>query len=176
MIIVIQTITTMINKRGHTNKSFFGFDSLQDYGSTIIAFKHFEWVMLGSTIGGLSTFISNYVYPNSQSIWTLIGLVLLDGFSGIWRSIDEKKFSSKRLPRILLTLVSYIGFLSASFFLTKDQSSLEWIPTFILSGLSITTFISIIENLSALGVLPQNIVNRLLSYFKKKESDEEPKQ
>jgi hypothetical protein len=161
-------------KRKTSNRTLFGFGSFHDFGSTIIGSKYLEFVLLSATLGGVTSFIENFVYPNSRAVYTLIGLILMDAFTGIYRAVKEKTFSSERLPRILLVLLSYLGLLSLSFNLAKDQTSFSWVPQFLLFGLSTTLFISIIENLSALNLIPKNLVSKIVDNLKRKQDENVP--
>lgn len=163
-------------KRITRNKSFFGFQSLKDYTTTLFCFNHLTLLSISTMIGIVSSFITDYLYNSSHAIYTLLFLVGADCITGIYRAIKLKTFTSQRLPRILIVLISYIGLLSMSWHLAIDIPLLSFLPSIIFFGLTTTTLISIIENLDALGILQHSLVNKILTIFRKKINDSDDDQ
>ncbi len=159
-------------KRTERNRTFLGFDTFKDFKNTLFSLNYYPLVVGTSIVGGLSSLITNYIYPSSHAIITLLCLILFDTATGVYRSYKLKTFSSQRLPRVLLVLITYVSLLSLSYHLAKDIPTFSFLPSFLYFGFCTTLFISILENLNDVQLLPKGIVQKLLDYFRTKQDEQ----
>lgn len=113
--------------------------------------------IIGASIAGLSTFITHYIYNDARAIYTLIAIILLDAITGITRAVKQNKFSSARLPRILVIMILYTGLLAIGWNLSKVSVVYAWLPGVLYGGFVTTLIISIFENAHQIGLIPDNI-------------------
>jgi len=101
--------------------------------------------------------IGFFIHNNLMGLAVLVGLVLVDQFTGVWSSLKDKTFDSFEFRNGLIKLLFYIiiigsfhslNYLSPTIFefLKLDSGALIW--------LSATEVISIVENSCSLLNLP----------------------
>lgn len=140
------------------NNSIFGYDSFSDFLTTIFGYSYsFKFNSFIAALTSISSFITGYIYDDYKAVYFLLFLILLDFISGTAKAIKLKTFSSKRLPRILLTIISYCILLSVSWNAAKYNDLFFFLPSLIYGGLTGTLLISVFENFYFLGYLPQSI-------------------
>jgi phage-related holin len=169
-------IVTGLNGQMHkTNKqtravtpALVGFDSVKDFAETAFSPASGKFLFMVSMLGGLSSFITNYIYNDAQAVYLLFALIGLDALTGIVNALKKNTFSSKRLPRILGVTISYTLILGLSWNLSKYNAALDFLPGMIYFGFSSVLFVSIIENLNELGLIPKALAEKILEKIKGK--------
>lgn len=146
----------MIHKN---NKLMLGYENLSDLVTTVFGTKCITLNIMGGIIAGASAFITQYVWDDAKAVFILLGLIVLDAITGIFRAIKQKTFSSARLPRVLVIIILYTGLLSIGWNLAHISALYGWIPSILYGGFVTTLFVSIFENIHALGLVPDNIYN-----------------
>ncbi len=122
-------------------------------------------------IGFISTFITGYIYETAGAIYFLLFLLGCDLLTAVMRSIKDKSFSSRRLPRIFVTMISYCLCLSIGFNAAKFSPLLNFLPSTLLFAFYSVLIVSIFENLVQLKILPAKIFKNILNKIKKKEKE-----
>jgi len=146
-------------------KTFFGFTCLNDFFSSLLGYKT---PLLNITFGfifSLTSFIANWVYDEPYAIYTLWVLMFCDWGTGIIKSFKNKNFTSSRLFRMPLYFVATTFLIAMSFHIAKYQILFHIVPSFILGGFYSVYFVSLIENLGELELLPKRMVSALKSRF-----------
>ncbi len=151
----------MSNKIEHNN-SILGFDSLTDFATTLVGWKAKYFVGATSILGSL---ITGYVYDSETAVYFLCFLLATDTLTAIVRAIKQNVFTSKRLPRILAILVSYILMLVCSTWMAKFSVIYAWLPGAIYTGFCAVLFVSIAENLMLSGWIPKELYFMLKEKF-----------
>jgi len=112
-----------------------------------------------------SQIITGFIWTSVAPVYFLWSLILIDFLTGIGRAIFIRKdFGSKRFPKVVLSLIGNTLMLYIA-----HQSSIHsnvlyyFFPSFIYSVLISTQIISIIENLTELGLFNRDIYNYLKS-------------
>jgi len=147
------------------DKTFFGFHSTTDFLSSLFGMKT---PLFNVTIGllfSLSTFIGTWVYDEPYAIYTLWVLMFADWGTGIFKACRFKIFTSSRLFRMPLYFLATTFLIAMSYNIAKYHILFTIVPSFILGGFYSVYFISLIENLGELDVLPKRMVNALKSRF-----------
>lgn len=146
------------------NNLMCGYISFADLFKSAFGTEHMHTNIIMAFIGGLTTFITSYIYDDAQAIYVLIGMIAFDSLTGILKAIKHNTFSSAKLPRILVIMLLYTCLLSLGWNLAKVNDLFSWIPGTLYFGFVTTLTISIIENLHALNVISDNVYN----YIQKK--------
>jgi len=136
-----------------------GFYSLSDFVNTFFCPASGKVITITSILGGISSMITGYLYYDAGAIFFLLGLLAVDGVTGVVNAIKSKTFSSTRMPRILLTMVSMFIVLSLATNMAKYSPELNFIPGVCYTSFSVITAVSILENLKALGIVSQGILD-----------------
>lgn len=148
------------------NTTLFGYDSITDFLNTNLGFSTIKWNSLGAAAAALSTFVTGYVYDTAEAVYFMLFALLIDGITGVWVALKNGKFSSARLPRILLTMVFYCLLLALGWNAAKHNVIFSFLPAIIYGGLMTTILVSIFENVYYLGYLPKSIFNILKQRLK----------
>lgn len=146
------------------NNLMCGYISFADLFKSAFGTEHMHTNLIMAFIGGVTTFITSYIYDDAQAIYVLIGMIAFDSLTGILKALKHNTFSSAKLPRILVIMLLYICLLSLGWNLAKVNDLFSWIPGTLYFGFITTLTISIIENLHALNVISDNVYN----YIRKK--------
>lgn len=151
--IPIKTIYKIMNP----NKTFFGFDSIHDFLSTTVGYVSIKLNIYFGILASIITFITSYIYNDYHAVFFMVFLLAVDCFTGIWKSFKLKTFTSRRMPRVLVTMLFYVVLLSISWNAAKFSPIFIWLPGVIYGGLISTSIVSIMENIHAIGYLPDSI-------------------
>ena len=165
---------SIINNNGNS-KHLMGYDSLTDFFNTNLGFSSLKFNSLMAIILSISGFITNYIYDSYQAVYFMVFLLMIDSITGIWKAIKKGIFSSRKMPRVLLTMVFYVLLLSISWNAAKYSDLFNWLPGLMYGGLISTSMVSIMENIHELGFLPNSIYTilkqrlKIKSWFEKNE-------
>jgi len=165
----------MPNKIEHNN-SLLGFENLTDFATTLVGWKTKYFVGTASILGG---FITSYIYHSEIAIYFLLFLLAMDTVTAVLRAIKQNKFTSKRLPRILAIMLSYMLLLACSTWMSHFSILYAWLPGALYTGFISVLFVSIGENLMLSGWIPADLYFQikekinLKKLFSKKVNEEE---
>jgi len=143
------------------NNTLFGFDSMHDFLTSLISFRYKTFTLSITGLSALAGFISQYVYNDYKAVFFLMFLIMFDTATGIYRAFKTKTFTSKRLPRMLLIMVTYCLLLATGWQASLYSHLFGFLPSLLYGWFIATLLTSVIENLSAVGLLPEPI-SRLL--------------
>jgi hypothetical protein len=143
------------------NTTLFGYESITDYITTQFGLNCIKFNLFASFTGGLTSFITNHVWNDARAVYTLFALVILDFITGIARAIKLKRFSSARLPRVLLTITTYALLLSIGWNLSKVSELYSFLPGLLYGGLVSTLIYSVFENMYDLGLIKKEFYNKV---------------
>lgn len=143
-----------------------GYDSFQDFFSTLVGNASGKLLLTISFIAGLSGFITDYIYSDAKAIYFLLAILGIDVVTGVLNSLKQGTFCSRRLPRILGVTLSYILVLSIGWNAAKHVPELAFVPGAIYGVMVTTVIVSILENLNELGLIGKGILNIFKSKIK----------
>jgi phage-related holin len=144
---------------------FIGFTSPLDFLYSFIGAK--TW-FINLTVGfcaALTTFISNYIWNDPAAVFTLWSLMIADWVTGIAKSVVNKRFVSFKIWRMPLYFVATSYLLHISWGMAKGNILFTLLPGLVIGGFYSVYFISLLENLGEIGVLPKGLVIALKSKF-----------
>lgn len=165
---------------------FLGFESFADFGESFFGVKNWIVNLMVGAIGGLTSFILNYMFDDAEAVKTLWMLMAIDWLTGIIKGMVNKKFSSYKLWRMPLYFVATSFVLSISWWMAKGNILFLPLPGIVMGGFYAVYFTSMLENLGEIGLLPKPIVEILRKrfglkkivekYFKNEENGEDKEQ
>lgn len=141
------------------NDLMLGYANQHDLLSTVFGVKLMVINLIASFFAIISTFITDYVYDDAKAIYILLALIAVDAVTGIMKAVKVKKFSSSKLPRILVIMVIYTTMLGLSWNISKVSPFYVFLPGILYGGFISTLIISIFENLHELKYVPDNLYN-----------------
>jgi len=148
------------------NNRILGFDSFGDFFQTLLGFKNAFFNFLLALASTTTTFITEYVWDDAKAVYFLVFLISLDALTGIWKAVYYKTFRSTKLPRIFVITIIYVLMLGLSWNSANYSTLFIWLPGAVYGGLLGTLLVSIYENLSELGYLPQGIFYDIIEKIK----------
>ena len=144
---------------------FLGFTSLSDFITsqfgTTSGLIHTTTV----TFAAITTFITGFVWEDPNVIYTLWILMVVDYASGITKAIVGKRFVSFRLWRMPIYFFVTTTILSLGFWMAKATVIFALLPSILIAGFMSIYFISILENLGELKLLPKPLIGLLKNKF-----------
>ncbi len=131
----------------------------------------FKLIPLFWLVGGLSSWITQYMWDSPTSVFILAFMILVHFISGVYKAVTQGSFQASKLIRIFFSLFFTFSLLGISWHLSKIYPDLlGFLPGTVYLGYVVHNLLSIIENLVTVGFLPQwmgDILNgRLLSIRK----------
>jgi len=144
---------------------FIGFENMNDFINSFLGLKH--WVTNGiiGMIGGLTSFIVDYMWDSPSAVYTLWTLMGADWLTGIIKGIINKKFVSYKLFRMPLYYVATSFVISIAWWMAKGNILFMPLPGIVMAGFYSVYFVSLLENLGEIGFLPKTMVAVLKNRF-----------
>lgn len=146
-------------------KNFLGFYSFSDFVSSLFRFSDWSLNAFAALIGVLTTFITGYMWDSPSAVWTLWSLMSADWATGIFKSWKNKSFVSYKLFRMPLYFVATSFILSISWWMAKGSPIFYLLPGLVIGGFYAIYFVSLLENLGELNLIPKSLVNVLKDKF-----------
>jgi hypothetical protein len=152
---------------GNTNqdKHFLGFVSVDDFLTSLLKLKHWSFTSTIAIMGVLTTFITDYVFDSYQAVYILYSLMGADWITGILKSMKAGAFESYKIMRMPLFYIAITFLVSISWWMAKYNILFTYLPSIVMTGLYSVYFISLLENLGELKVLPKAFVGLLIKRF-----------
>ena len=144
---------------------FIGFSTPLDFFNSLIGFK--SWTINGSTafIAGLTSFVTNYIWDDSTAVFTLWSLMAADWITGIAKSFINKRFVSFKIWRMPLYFIATSYLLHIAWYMAKGNEIFTFLPGIVIGGFYSVYFVSLLENLGEINLLPKRLVSALKSRF-----------
>lgn len=140
------------------NDTLFGFNSIADFIQSFAGVKYKGFIAVSSMIGAISSFITGYVYQSAEAVYFLLFLLFCDMITACIRAIRTKTFTSKRLPRVLILMLSYCLALALAWNAAIYVPLLNFLPGFLYTGFVSVVLVSNMENLVEAKLLPGKIL------------------
>lgn len=144
---------------------FFGFESFKDFWESFLGLKHYIVNILVAMIGGITSFITDYMWDDANAVWTLWILMGADWGTGLLKGMVNKRFVSCKIFRMPLYFVATSFVLSMSWNMAKGNVLFTPLPGIVMAGFYAVYFTSLLENLGELKVFPKVLVNVLKKRF-----------
>lgn len=144
---------------------FLGFVSIEDFFNSLIGVKTWMVNSILATIGVVTTFVANYMWDDPKAVWLLWLLMGADWISGVAKSVIQKRFVSYKFWRMPLYFVATSAVLAFSWWMSKTYSVFYPLPAIAMCGFYSVYFVSVLENLGEVGLLPKPIVRVLKTRF-----------
>lgn len=145
--------------------NFLGFYSLNDFLQSLLGLKNWITNVAIGLLGATSTFITGYIWDTPSAIYFLWILMFFDWVTGIWKSMRKKEFVSYKLFRMPLFYVATSIVISFSWWMEKGSIIFYLLPGFVLASFYSVYFVSLLENLGELELLPKPLVVVLKKKF-----------
>lgn len=134
---------------------FLGFVSVGDFIKTLFGdLENIIKIITALTLG-IITFLTNYVYEDENVIITLWILYALDFLFAFILAFRLGNIVSRRIPRIILNVTAATLLISVTWWMGKEFEGFKPLSGMVIAVFFVTQFISIVENLTELEILPE---------------------
>ena len=137
--------------------AIFGYSSGSEFANSFLGINAAKLHLAIGGLAGISSIITGYIYNDHIAIYTLWILYTLDFITGVGAAWYTKTISSTKFPRILVNITAMTALVSVSWWMAKSNILFVYLPGVVMGGAYSTLFISLIENLSKLEVLPPSV-------------------
>jgi len=144
---------------------FIGFTSPLDFAYSLVGAKNWTINAFFAFTGGLTTFVTNYIWDDPIAVYTLWSLMFADWISGIAKGVINKRFVSFKIWRMPLYFVATSYILHISWYMAKSNGLYTYLPAIVICGFYSVYFVSLLENLGDIKLLPKSLVSLLKSRF-----------
>lgn len=144
---------------------FIGFTSPLDFFYSLVGAKNWTVNCCAAFIAGLTSFITNYIWDDPTAVYTLWSLMFADWISGIAKGVINKRFVSFKIWRMPLYFVATSYILHISWYMAKSNGIYYYLPAVVIGGFYSVYFVSLLENLGDINLLPKSLVRLLKSRF-----------
>jgi phage-related holin len=151
--------------KSEATTGFIGFTSPLDFVNSLVGTK--SWILNGVTacMAGVTSFITNYIWDDPKAIFTLWSLMFADWITGILKGIINKRFVSFKIWRMPLYFIATAYLLHISWYMAKGNILYTPLPGIVIGGFYSVYFISLLENLGDIKMLPKPLVRALKTRF-----------
>lgn len=154
-----------VRMKQEATSGFIGFSSPGDFLNSLIGTKTWFVNTCIAFMAGLTSFITDYIWDDPKAILTLWSLMIADWITGIAKGVVTKRFVSFKIWRMPLYFVATAYILHISWNMAKGNVVYTWLPGLVIGGFYSVYFVSLLENLGAIGLLPKPIVRLLKAKF-----------
>lgn len=144
---------------------FLGFESPLDFLSSLFGIKNALINGVIAMIAGIASFTSTYIWDDVTAVYTLWALMAADWITGIAKGVYTKRFVSYKIWRMPIYFVATSFVLSISWWMSKGNLVFSLLPGLVIGGFYSVYFISMLENLGELNLLPKTLVKLLKNRF-----------
>lgn len=144
---------------------FIGFTHPIDFINSLIGTKTWFINAFVALAASSTSFITNYIWDDPMAVYTLWSLMITDWITGIAKGIVNKRFVSFKVWRMPLYFIATSYLLHISWGMAKGNILFTLLPGLIIGGFYSVYFISLLENLGEIGLLPKTLVRVLKSRF-----------
>jgi len=135
------------------NPLFLGFLNVKHYFNTLFDIKNFFLHFCFGLFLSVFSNIFNITYETHMCILLLCTLLGFNFLVGVSFSIRKKSFSSNKLPKTLILLLSYSIILIHFWEVTKDNSILLWLPSMFYGIFLSITINNTFKNLHKINII-----------------------
>jgi hypothetical protein len=113
----------------------------------------------GFSLGMITGFVTDWIFDPAVSYFAMIGLILADHVAGMTVAIKGKRFKTQKALRIFWTLIAHTGLLIFATNIARGTESLSWLNEAIFVPICVVNLISLIKNLTLLGLIKKDLAN-----------------
>jgi len=126
------------------------------------------------TITGLCAFVGSYflnmTIDNAEQYLTVVAIVFMDGFFGIWAGIKSEGFKTYKAIRVLKTLLVWVFMLTGILMIEKSFEGTFWLSETVITPFILFELISALKNAERAGLINNELLTTILNKIDKHKS------
>lgn len=119
-------------------------------------------ITISSTITFIASYFFNIAFNYSDQYLSLISVVLLDGFFGIFAGCKREGFKTFKALKVIRTAVVWIIFLTVLLIVESGFPGTNWLSETILVPFIVFQILSALKNASMSGFIKTDLLNSIL--------------
>ena len=126
------------------------------------------------TITGLCAFVGSYflnmTIDNAEQYLTVVAIVFMDGFFGIWAGIKSEGFKTYKAIRVLKTLLVWIFMLTGILMIERSFEGTFWLSETVITPFILFELISALKNAERACLINNELLTTILNKIDKHKS------
>ena len=126
------------------------------------------------TITGLCAFVGSYflnmTIDNAEQYLTVVAIVFMDGFFGIWAGIKSEGFKTYKALRVLKTLLVWVFMLTGVLMIEQSFKGTFWLSETVITPFILFELISALKNAERAGLIHNELLTSILNKIDKHKS------
>lgn len=126
------------------------------------------------TITGLCAFVGSYflnmTIDNAEQYLTVVAIVFMDGFFGIWAGTKSEGFKTYKALRVLKTLLVWVFMLTGVLMIEQSFKGTFWLSETVITPFILFELISALKNAERAGLIHNELLTSILNKIDKHKS------
>ena len=126
------------------------------------------------TITALCAFVGSYflniTVDNAEQYLTVVAIVFMDGFFGIWAGTKSEGFKTYKAIRVLKTLLVWVFMLTGILMIEKSFEGTFWLSETVITPFILFELISALKNAERAGLINNELLTTILNKIDKHKS------
>jgi phage-related holin len=126
------------------------------------------------TTAGILAFLGSYFLnmttDNADQYLTVVAIVFMDGFFGIWAGIKSEGFKTYKAIRVLKTLLVWVFMLTGILMIEKSFEGTFWLSETVITPFILFELISALKNAERAGLINNELLTTILNKIDKHKS------
>ena len=118
----------------------------------------------------LGSYFLNMTIDNAEQYLTVVAIVFMDGFFGIWAGIKSEGFKTYKAIRVLKTLLVWIFMLTGILMIEKSFEGTFWLSETVITPFILFELISALKNAERAGLINNELLTTILNKIDKHKS------
>lgn len=126
------------------------------------------------TITALCAFVGSYflniTVDNAEQYLTVVAIVFMDGFFGIWAGTKSEGFKTYKALRVLKTLLVWVFMLTGVLMIERSFKGTFWLSETVITPFILFELISALKNAERAGLIHNELLTSILTKIDKHKS------
>jgi phage-related holin len=123
----------------------------------------------------LGTYFLNLGANNAEQYLTVIAVVFIDGFFGVWAGTKLEGFETRKAIRVVQTAVTWVILLTGVLMIEKSFQGTSWLSETLVAPFVIFQLVSAVKNAARAGIIKNELLTAILEKIDKHKVNEKLK-
>ena len=118
----------------------------------------------------LGTYLFHLGADNFEQYLTVVCVVFIDGFFGVWAGIKTEGFQTRKALKVLQTLVTWVILLTGVLLVEKGFAGTSWLSETVVAPFIVFQLVSALKNAERAGLIKNELLTFILEKIDKHKS------
>jgi phage-related holin len=123
----------------------------------------------------LGTYFLNLGANNAEQYLTVIAVVFIDGFFGVWAGTKLEGFETRKAIRVVQTAVTWVILLTGVLMIEKSFQGTSWLSETLVAPFVVFQLVSAVKNAARAGIIKNELLTVILEKIDKHKVNEKLK-